>query len=74
MALTSHERLRVVEIFNTLASAGESPQAAVAKILEEFPDIKLSEITQIAGTLRGDRLDAEADVSAIEELIRIYRT
>ena len=45
MALTSHERLRVVEIFNTLASAGESPQAAVAKILEEFPDIELSEIT-----------------------------
>jgi hypothetical protein len=38
--------------------------------LEEFPDIELSEITQIAGTLRGDRLD----VAAIEELIRIYRT
>ena len=74
MALTSQERSRVVEIFNTLASAGESPQAAVAKILEEFPDIELSEITQIAGTLRGDQLDAEADVSAIEELIRIYRT
>ena len=70
MALTSHERLRVVEIFNTLASAGESPQAAVAKILEEFPDIELSEITQISGTLRGDRLD----VAAIGELIRIYRT
>ena len=74
MALTSQERSRVVEIFSTLASAGESPQAAVAKILKEFPNIELSEITQIAGTLRGDRLDAEADVSAIEELIRIYRT
>ena len=74
MALTSQERSRVVEIFNTLASAGESPQGAVAKILEEFPHIELSEITQIAGTLRGDRLDAEPDLSAIEELIRIYRT
>jgi hypothetical protein len=74
MALTSQERLRVVEILDTWASAGESPQAAVAKVLEEFPDIELSEIAQIAGTLLGDRTDADASVSAIEELIRIYRT
>jgi hypothetical protein len=37
-------------------------------------DIEMREIAQIAGTLLGDRTDAEADVSAIEELIRIYRT
>ena len=74
MALTSQERLRVIEILDAWASARERPQAAVAKVLEEFPDIELSEIAKIAGTLLGDRTDAEADVSAIEELIRIYRT
>ena len=44
MALTSQERLRVVEILDTWASAGESPQAAVAKVLEEFPDIEIEQM------------------------------